>query len=60
MPADNLTIHCCTASFCSERDGEQEENREEERGSGCKSSSWLDRWYNVKKERGRESYEFKN
>lgn len=64
MLGDNLTIHRRTALFCSESEIHERENHgareEQEDGRGSETSGRLDRWYNLEKERGRESYEFKN
>lgn len=60
MPGDNLTICSHTFSLCSkvgERDNHKEQPRRSKRQQ-C--STKLDRWHNLEKERGRESYEFKN
>lgn len=61
-PEDNLTICRGTASLCSEND-KRGNHGAEELSKGSKrqrSSATLDRWYNLGKERGWESYEFKN
>lgn len=64
MLGDNLTIRRRTALFCSESEIRERENHrareEQEEGRESETSGRLDRWYNLEKERGRESYEFKN
>lgn len=61
---DNLTIRRYTALICSENKMRTRINHrareEQEEGRGRRTPGRLDRWYNLERKRGRESYEFKN